>query len=440
LLLNFLLRMLLTFGLFGLIDVYAYQAFKTALGKSAWLKRGYWGVHILLYVALLAALLGSSLNWGLSRNFFYWLFTFSLLLYIPKILAVVPLLLLEDLGRLFQWLGRGLRKKTSPSATSSVDVEENVPTHSGISRRRFLSQASLALGVLPFAHLGYGILKGRYQFRLRKVQVPIPNLPPALQGFTITQLSDIHVGSFDDVEAVRRGIEMANAPESDLIVFTGDLINNEIEELKPEYKEILGSLSAPMGVYSVLGNHDYGDYGRWPSEEAKRHHFQRVVDSHAQMGWRLLKNQHDLLEVGGHQLALIGVENWGANGFTKYGDLEAALTSLHPDSQGRGNLEEADVRVLLSHDPSHWKAQVLPHAISFNLTLSGHTHGMQYGVEVPALGIKWSPIKWRYPEWAGLYQGALNQHLYVNRGFGHLAFMGRAGIFPEVSVLELVSA
>jgi predicted MPP superfamily phosphohydrolase len=227
-----------------------------------------------------------------------------------------------------------------------------------------------------------------------------------------------------------------------VIFFTGDLVNDKAEELKG-FEPIYSKLAAPLGVFSILGNHDYGDYTQWPSDEAKRKNFQHLCEAHGKLGWNLLKDQHQIIEKDGAKLALVGVENWG-KGFKQQGDLEAAIrTPFKAPNEGETPVEvkDADVRILLSHDPSHWEAQVQDHPLNFDLTLSGHTHGMQFGVEIPALNIKWSPIKWRYPQWAGLYTASdKKQHLYVNRGFGHLGYMGRAGILPEVTVLELTKA
>ena len=312
-----------------------------------------------------------------------------------------------------------------------------------ISRSKFLSQSALVIAGLPFVHLLYGALKGKYDFTVHRVKVPIPNLPSAFEGFTITQLSDIHTGSFDNMKAVERGIDLANSQNSDIIFFTGDLVNNRTEELDG-YKGIFAKLTAPLGVYSILGNHDYGDYEQnWSGDEEKAQNFQNLLKTHASMGWNLLKNQHQIIEKDGANLALVGVENWGRD-FVKHGDLDLAIATnkvkVQTESaleQGTVAVKDADLRILLSHDPSHWSGQVQAHPLQFDLTLSGHTHGMQFGIEIPGLNIKWSPIKWKYPQWAGLYTDEKKQHLYVNRGFGHLGYLGRAGIFPEVTVLEL---
>jgi predicted MPP superfamily phosphohydrolase len=248
------------------------------------------------------------------------------------------------------------------------------------------------------------------------------DLPSAFDGFTITQLSDIHSGSFRDPEAVRRGVELVNAQRSDLFVFTGDLVNSLAAEFEP-WISVFRQIEAPFGTYSILGNHDYGDYHQWDDEQDKQRNFEALKAHHATVGFRLLLDEHVTLEKDGEQIALLGVENWGL-GFGQRGDLQKALKGLPAES----------FKVLLSHDPTHWDHQVKADPNPIQLTLSGHTHGMQVGVEIP--GFRWSPVKYRYPKWAGLYEEA-GRYLYINRGFGYLGFHGRVGIWPEITVLEL---
>ena len=252
------------------------------------------------------------------------------------------------------------------------------------------------------------------------------DLPEAFDGFKITQISDIHSGSFDNPEKVAYGIDLVNQQQSDLVLFTGDLVNNKATEIKPWIK-YFDKINAPHGIYSVLGNHDYGDYVRWESEEEKSKNLQTLFQAQKEMGWKLLLNDADFIEKKGARIAIVGVENWG-NGFKQAGDLDQALDKV----------EANDFKILLSHDPSHWEAQVLPHQYPIHLTLSGHTHGMQFGIEIPGW-IKWSPVKWRYKQWAGIYEAA-NQKLNVNRGFGYLAYPGRVGMWPEISVISLKRA
>ncbi len=293
-----------------------------------------------------------------------------------------------------------------------------------MSRFTFISQLALGVGALVTLGLGYGI-RNRYRYQLKKVKLSLKNLPSEFKGLRIIQISDIHSGSLDDPEAVSKGVDLIMREKPDLILFTGDLVNNQAEEVNP-YLKIFGQLKAPMGVYSVLGNHDYGDYVSWPSEVAKRENLDALKQHHADLGWRLLLNEHVLLELNSQQIALIGIENWGARGFAKYGDMKKAVAGLEHVN--------VPIKILLSHDPSHWEAEVRKEYRDIDLTLSGHTHGMQFGIDIP--GFKWSPVQYVYKQWAGLYQED-NQSLYVNRGYGFIGYQGRVGILPEITLIEL---
>lgn len=293
-----------------------------------------------------------------------------------------------------------------------------------ISRLTFISQTALFLGAALTTGLAYG-MTNRYRYKIRRVRVLLKDLPAEFKGMKIAQISDIHSGSFDDSKAVSEGIAILMNEKPDLILFTGDLVNNKAEEIVP-YMDVFKVLKAPLGVYSVLGNHDYGDYVSWPSDEAKKQNLELLKQHQASMGWRLLMNEHVILERNSQQLALIGIENWGARGFTKYGNMEKAVAGLKDFN--------IPVKILMSHDPSHWEAQVRKDYPDIALTLSGHTHGMQFGIEIP--GFKWSPVQYMYKQWGGLYQEQ-NQHLYVNRGFGFIGYQGRLGILPEITIIEL---
>ena len=292
------------------------------------------------------------------------------------------------------------------------------------SRRKFVSQLALGVAAVPTLGLLYGIFKGKYNYKVLRYTLTFDDLPDAFDGFQIAQVSDFHCGSFDNRARVQYGIDLVNKQEADVIVFTGDIVNNRAVELEP-WKKILGTLSAKNGVYSVLGNHDYGDYYPWDSEAAKADNLTDLVRLQKEMGYQLLRNEHAILEKEGSQIAILGVENWGTGGFKKAGDLNAALSGL----------DQKTFKILLSHDPSHWQVEVKEGNVRIPLTLSGHTHGMQFGIEIPGL-IKWSPVKWRYPYWAGVYKEN-NRFLNVNRGFGFLAYPGRFGIWPEISVITL---
>lgn len=331
--------------------------------------------------------------------------------------ALILLIMLgDDIRRSVLWM---------IDRSKSTSVETTVTT--GISRSMFLSRMALILG----AGVIVGFINGignRYRYQIKKVKVKFPNLPAAFNGMKIVQLSDIHSGSFDNPEAVSKGIQMALDLKPDIIFFTGDLVNDRSTEVG-EYQNIFARLKAPMGVYSILGNHDYGDYVSWPSDEAKVANLNMLKKIHADMGWRLMMNEHVILERGADKIALLGIENWGAKAhFPKYGSMKNAYEGL-PE-------KNIPFKILLSHDPSHWTNQVRTEYQDIDLTLSGHTHGMQFGVEIPWL--KWSPVQYIYKYWAGLYNEG-KQYLYVNRGFGFLGYQGRFGIMPEITLLELTS-
>ncbi|MGC4058681.1 MAG: metallophosphoesterase [Chitinophagaceae bacterium] len=313
------------------------------------------------------------------------------------------------------------RFKAPASAAGSAASE-------GISRSVFLSRMALALGGAMIVGFLHGI-SNRYRYQVKKVRLRFPNLPQSFSGLRIVQISDIHSGSFDNPEAVSKGVDQILALKPDIIFFTGDLVNDRATEVGA-YQQIFARLKAPMGVYSILGNHDYGDYVQWPSLEEKKANLDALKQIHAQMGWKLMMNEHVVFERGTDKIALIGIENWGAKAhFPKYGSMKDAYAGL-PE-------QHIPFQILLSHDPSHWSAQVRPEYPEVDLTLSGHTHGMQFGIELPWM--KWSPVQYIYKQWAGLYQEG-KQYIYVNRGFGFLGYQGRFGILPEITLLEINKA
>ncbi|HTO15891.1 MAG TPA: metallophosphoesterase [Edaphocola sp.] len=335
-------------------------------------------------------------------------------------LLIGIIMIIGELFRGGQWLSQNLFPK-SPSISSEI-VEAG---RNGISRSTFLSRTSLLIGALFFGGFLYGVTN-RYRYQLKKVKVKIKDLPQALKGLKMVHLSDIHSGSFDNKEAVLGGIKLAMAQNPDLVVFTGDLVNDKATEVEP-YIELFNQLKAPLGVYSILGNHDYGDYVKWDSQLDKVENLMLLKEHQKAMGWRLLMNENVILEKNGVEFALLGVENWSANTrFPRHGRMDLAYEGL----EGRADIP---LKILLSHDPSHWDAEVRPKYADIDLTLSGHTHGMQFGIELPFF--KWSPIQYMYKQWAGLYQKE-QQHLYVNRGYGFLGYQGRLGVLPEVTVIE----
>ncbi len=334
-------------------------------------------------------------------------------LFIAKLVAAL-FFILDDLRRVLQW-GGGLAISAFSSGTPS--------SGDGISRSLFLSWLGMGVGGTLFGSLLFGF-GNKYRYRVERKKLRFDNLPDAFRGLKIVQISDIHSGSLEDRKAVERGVARIMSLEPDLVFFTGDLVNNTADEMS-DLAEVFSKITAPMGVYSVLGNHDYGDYFQWSSKEAKMENLARLKQVHRDMGWRLLLNENTLLEKDGQSIALIGVENWGAKAnFSRYGNLKKAYEGADPQP----------FKILLSHDPSHWEAEVCKDFPSIDLMFSGHTHGMQFGVEIP--GFRWSPVQYVYKQWAGVYKKGM-QHLYVNRGFGFLGYPGRVGILPEITLIEL---
>jgi uncharacterized protein len=334
----------------------------------------------------------------------------SAILYFSKLFAVL-FLFVDDLQRGARWVLQYFSKGSS-----------NLPGEA-ITRSEFLSKAALVASAVPLGLSVYGVISGAHDYRVKKVTLRLPNLPKSFDGIRIGQLSDIHSGSFWNKTAVKGGVEMLMKEKPDLIFFTGDLVNNESSEVK-DYIPIFEKVKAPLGVFSITGNHDYGDYHPWPTKEAKQKNFSELIQAHKLLGYDLLLNEHRFIEQGGDKLAIIGIENWGAGRFSKYGKLDQAYS-------GTG---EAVTKILLSHDPTSWDAIVRPNHKDIDLTLSGHTHGFQFGVEIA--NIKWSPCQYVYKQWAGLYQED-QQFLYVNRGFGYLGYPGRIGMPPELTIIEL---
>ncbi len=291
-------------------------------------------------------------------------------------------------------------------------------------RRRFLSLIAMGIAAVPFGALLLGMYKGKYNYKVLKYEMAFEDLPEAFHNYQITQISDIHSGSFDNGKKLEYAVNLVNEQGSDAILFTGDLVNNKTEEMDP-WKSLFATLKAKDGVFSVLGNHDYGDYFDWDTPEAKAQNLYDLKRLQRELGFDLLLNESRFLQRGNDRIALIGVENWGKGGFKKAGDLRKAVA----------NIDKNDFKILMSHDPSHWEAVVIPDEYHYHLTLSGHTHGMQFGIEIPGW-IKWSPVKWRYKQWAGIYEN-MGQYINVNRGFGFLGYPGRVGIWPEITVITL---
>jgi uncharacterized protein len=399
-----------------LIDFYVFQGTKTLLRKwpDIWRRAVYfvyWGVTTYIILSFLFyKVLGPQ---GVSPHLQRWSTTLFFIIYVSKLPALI-LLAMDDLIRFGKW------------AFTNVPQAKDTQAGKKISRSQFLVKASVVAAAIPATTLGFGILSSAYDYRVRRKRVPIVGLPDAFHGLKIGQLSDIHSGSFFNKTAVEGGVELFMQEKPDLFVFTGDLVNNETSEVR-DYKNVFAKVKAPLGSFSTLGNHDYGDYRSWSSRAAKEKNLNDLVQVHSEMGWDLLRNENRVITIGGEKLSLIGVENWGKGRFAKYGDLSKAYEGT----------EDIATKILLSHDPSHWDAQVRPGFKDIDLMLAGHTHGFQFGVEIG--NFRWSPSQYMYKQWADLYTEG-NQHLYVNRGFGFLGYPGRIGIMPEVTILELVKA
>lgn len=405
-----------------LIDLYVFKGVKTIFSTSsfpvrriaAWL---YWLVNLAFIGCVIYTIVTFSFFTKRPSFIFQFVAAAFVLLYVPKLIFAI-FLLGEDVYRLFRALGLGVYKLAS-SSNSPIEFFE--------SRRKFISQFATVVAGIPFISIIYGVAKGKYNFKIHRVEVTFESLPKEFDGLKITQISDIHSGSFDNPEPVKHAVRLVNQQGSDVIFFTGDLVNNISDEMD-SWINVFKELKAPMGIYSILGNHDYGDYARWYNEEQKKANLQKLVDIHKQLGFHLMRNENLKLERNGAYIDLIGVENWGRGGFSKYGDLDKALVGTSPGS----------FKILLSHDPSHWEEKVMNVPDKhIPLTFSGHTHGMQFGIELP--GIKFSPVQFRYKRWAGLYNEN-NRYLYVNRGLGFIGFPGRVGIWPEITVFTLRSA
>lgn len=402
---------------FLLIDWYFFQGI-LVVSKSwspttkAVVRYGFWVPTFLAIIAMLWWTFDDPYRY--SANFRNWIITGMVGLYFSKIIGIL-FLLADDVQRAVRWMAKAFYKGPENALPGEV-----------ISRSEFMSKAALIASAVPLGAFTYGIISGAHDYRVRRVTVTLPNLPASFDGIKLGQLSDIHSGSFFNKTAVKGGVEMMMNEKPDIILFTGDLVNNESSEVK-EYIDVFNKLKAPLGVYSVTGNHDYGDYKGWATKEAKAQNFKDLIEAHRLLGFRLLMNENHLIEQSGEKIAILGIENWGGGRFAKYGKLDEAYAGT----------EEAATKILLSHDPSHWDAQVRKNYSDIDLALAGHTHGFQFGVEIG--GFKWSPSQYAYKQWAGLYQEG-SQYLYVNRGFGYLGYPGRVGMPPELTIIELKRA
>lgn len=407
-----MIRWLIFILVIGVADYYAFQSLKTVT-KSNWWYALYWLFTIAVLGNFLIQFYGFNRSNGFSQANSLAV-GFLIAMVVPK-LVLIAIMFSEDVFRIPQ----GIYSYFMQDDSGSANQIKHIPA-----RRRFISQIALGLAAVPFASILYGMYKGKYNFKVLKYTLHFEDLPKAFDGFRLTQISDVHSGSFDNMDKVSYAIDLINEQQSDVVLFTGDMVNNKAEEMKP-YVDIFKKLNAKEGLYSVLGNHDYGDYVRWNSDDDKKQNLEDLKAIQKEIGFDLLLNENRFIERDGERIAIIGVENWGKGGFKKAGDLKKASSRVDKD----------DFKILLSHDPSHWDAEVVNDKNHYHLTLSGHTHGMQFGIEIPGW-FKWSPVKWRYKQWAGIYE-SLGQYINVNRGFGYLAFPGRVGIWPEITVIEL---
>lgn len=401
-----------------LLDTYIFQVVRSLTATASPKTRTivyalYWGITLLSIICFLLFVFTEQDFMG--RKFRTYLFATIIGLFLAKLVAIF-FFLIDDIRRVIQWL---LEKIFSTDKTVIATGDE------GISRSAFLSWLGLAAGATLFGSLLYGF-GNKYNYHVKKLQLSYDHLPAAFKGIKIVHISDIHSGSFMDKKAVQHGIDKIMAQQADLILFTGDLVNNRAEEME-DYMDVFNQLKAPLGVYSTLGNHDYGDYVAWPYKGmSKEDNLEKLKKVHAALGWHLLMNEQVVLKKEEDEIVLLGIENWSAKArFPKHGRMDLAYSGA----------EKYPFKILMSHDPSHWEAQVKSSYPTIDLMLSGHTHGMQFGIEIP--GFKWSPVQYMYKQWAGLYEDG-RQKLYVNRGFGFIGYPGRVGVLPEITVLELV--
>lgn len=390
-----------------IVETYAYQAFRTVT-KVRWFLLAYQLVSLFAIIYIVFQFTQFDRAVGQTR---LTLFTLGLLLilYIPKLILTL-FMFGEDVFRLVS----GLVNLATKSREGDFLPD----------RRKFVSTIAIGIAAIPFLSLAYGMTWGKYNYKVIRQRIFFPDLPDAFDGFTITQISDVHSGSFDNPDKINYAIDLVNEQRSDMILFTGDIVNTHAKEMFPWIATFNRVKSYEYGKFAVLGNHDYGEYIDWNNQEDKEDNFNAIKKLYAQIGFDLMLNEHKFIEKDGQRIALVGVENWG-RGFKQAGDLNKA-------SQG---LAKGDFKILMSHDPSHWELEVKNHPGHFHLTLSGHTHGLQFGIEIPGF-IKWSPVEYIYKQWAGLYEH-LGRYVYVNRGFGFHAYPGRVGIWPEITVIEL---
>lgn len=414
-------RVFLLLGLIFLTEYYFYYSLKNLLPQK-WHSKVFiaglvWWILLIFIIVLIVFYRPH--QW---HDFFRMILSLMLIVEVSKLFGIV-FALIDDIRRMFLFLF--IHAKSYNVVGKKVDTK--------ISRLEFFSQLTVLFTFLPLVGFIYGMMRGAYRYTIREVKLLFSEFPECMGELKVVQISDLHLGSFFSVQPVEKIVELVNTESPDIVVFTGDLVNNVMEEALP-YKDILSKLKANIGVFSILGNHDYGDYVQWNTLEDKRRNLERLINFQKELGWDVLLNEHRIIEKNGNKIALIGVENWGGNlHFPRYGKLDKAYSGT----------EKVSFRILLSHDPSHWDLEVSKKYRDIQLTLSGHTHGFQFGIEYG--NIKFSPVQWVYKHWAGLYRvnhqmGQVNkqQYLYVNRGVGFIGYPGRLGIWPEITVIRIM--
>lgn len=414
------MRTLLICLILLVIDWYVFQAFRFIVRDlSITIQKTvpifYWFITIACLTILITGYFIDWQTWPKALRTY--LFAFIFITYFSKLFIII-FLLVDDIGRLFRWIYEAITGNRKNSLPESTTVSNS------ISRSDFMVKTGLIISAIPFISLLYGMVNGAYNYKVKKIKLPLSNLPVSFEGLKIVHISDIHSGSFNSSAPLKRAVEMINELSPDVVFFTGDLVNDRSTEALP-YMDVLKEIKAPFGVFSTFGNHDYGDYVQWESVEAKTLNLENLKIIHRDLGWNLLFDQHHHLEKNGEKIGLVGIQNWSSHlRFPKYGSMEKAVHQF----------DYAPVNILLSHDPSHWRSEVLEKYPKIDLMLAGHTHGFQFGIEIP--GIRWSPVQYVYKEWGGLYS-TNNQHLYVNRGLGFLGYPGRVGILPEITQIIL---
>ena len=397
-------NILFLLGVFFVLETYVYQAFKTVY-TSQNAKLIYWIPTVLIYTFLIYSVITFDRASHKYLNFQI-VFSVILIFVFPKILVAI-FLLIEDIIRLLNF------------GYNYVATEN----HDYPSRRKFISLVGLGSGAIVAAMVLDGIVFGKYRHKARIVRLKLKNLPASFKGYKIVQISDVHSGSFQNPNKLQRAIDLINEQKPDLVLFTGDMVNNYADEFVP-FINLFSQIKANDGKFAVLGNHDYGEYGVWKNIDDRKNNIPKLIENQKKAGFEMLRNEHRIIERNGEKLYILGVENWGIPPFPQFGDLDKATQNVPAEA----------CKILMSHDPSHFDAVVKNHPKDIQLTLSGHTHGMQFGIDLK--NFKWSPVKYKYPKWADLYQSG-DKYLYVNRGFGVIGYPGRVGVLPEITVFEL---